>query len=352
MRRVLVTGHNGYIGSVMGPALKARGYDVIGLDSFYFDADCTFLPDSAVIPAIRKDIRDVTLEDLTGVDVVIHLAALCNDPLGNLRASWTYEINHLASVRLARLAKAAGVRQFLFASSCSMHGASTATKVTEESPLSPLSPLTPYGISKTRAEVEIARLADDHFSPTFLRNGTVYGISPRLRLDIVLNNLVGWACTTGRVRIMSDGSPWRPVIHVEDVCQAFIEAMEAPTDAIHNQVFHVGANRENYRIRDLAEIVRSVVPRCEIEYVREPSADQRTYIADFSKIERLLSGFRPRWTAAAGARQLYLAYHEHGLRTEEMSGSRYIRLNRVNQLICERRLDETLRWRHVPTLID
>lgn len=340
--RVLVTGHDGYIGSVMVRALKDRGYDVVGLDCFYFDGDCSFVPDEAAVPAIRKDIRDVTIDDLAGVNVVIHLAALCNDPLGDLHADWTYEINHLASVRLARLAKEARVQRFLLSSSCSMHGASTEAKVTEESPVVPL---TPYGISKIRAETEIARLADAHFSPVFLRNGTVYGVSPRLRLDIVLNNLVGWAYTTGRVRIMSDGSPWRPVIHVEDVCHAFIAAMEAPDEAVHNQVFHVGTNQGNYRIRDLAEVVRSVVPGCNIEYVREQSADQRTYVADFSKIERLLPAFKPRWTAADGAHQLYLAFHKNGLKAEEMAGIRYVRLNRISKLIHENRLNETLRWR-------
>lgn len=340
--RVLVTGHDGYIGSVMVRALKDRDYDVVGLDCFYFNGDCSFIPDEAAVPVIRKDIRDVTIDDLVGVNVVIHLAALCNDPLGDLHADWTYKINHLASVRLARLAKEARVQRFLLSSSCSMHGASAEAKVTEESPVVPL---TPYGISKIRAETEIAKLADAHFSPVFLRNGTVYGVSPRLRLDIVLNNLVGWAYTTGRVRIMSDGSPWRPVIHVEDVCHAFIAAMEAPTEAVHNQVFHVGTNQGNYRIRDLAEVVRSVVPGCNIEYVREQSADQRTYVADFSKIERLIPAFKPRWNAADGAHQLYLAFHKNGLKAEEMTGNRYVRLNRISKLIRENRLNETLRWR-------
>ena len=344
IKRVLITGHDGYIGSVMVAALKAQGYEVVGLDCFYFNGDCTFVPDSVIIPVIRKDVRDITLEDLSGIDVVIHLAALCNDPLGNLGASWTYEINYLASVRLAQLAKAAGVKRFLLSSSCSMHGASTGARVTEESPVYPL---TPYGISKIRAEKDITKLADGTFSPIFLRNGTVYGVSPRLRLDIVLNNLVGWACTTGRVRIMSDGSPWRPVIHIEDVCQAFIAAMEAPVDVVHNQIFHVGANRENFRIRDLAEIVRSVVPGCEVEYVHEQSADQRTYIADFSKIERLLPAFQPKWSVAEGARQLYFVFRERQLTAEEMNGKRYMRLNRISQLIQEERLDATLRWRPI-----
>ncbi|MEK6718783.1 MAG: SDR family oxidoreductase [candidate division NC10 bacterium] len=348
-RRVLLTGHDGYIGAVMGPMLKARGYEVVGLDTFYFDGECSFVPGSVAVPAIRKDLRDVTVEDLAGIDSVIHLAALCNDPLGNLNPAWTQEINHLASVRLARLAKQAGARRFVFSSSCSMHGASSAAKVTEDSPVHPL---TPYGVSKMLAERALAELADDRFTPTFLRNGTVYGVSPRLRLDIVLNNLVGWACTTGRIRVLSDGSPWRPVTHVEDVCQAFIAVLEAPAEIVRNQAFHVGANRENYRIRDLAEIVRSVVRGCEIEYVNEKSADQRTYIADFSKIETLLPEFRPRWSAAEGVRELADAYRKFGLTAQDMTGTRYIRLNRISQLVKQGMLDETLRWHQAPARVE
>jgi nucleoside-diphosphate-sugar epimerase len=296
---------------------------------------------------LRRDIRDLTAADLEGFDSLIHLAALSNDPLSSLREEWTYDINLHASVRLARLAKAAGVSRFLFSSSCSMHGASSAAKVDETSPVHPL---TPYGISKIRAEREISTLADETFSPVFLRNGTVYGVSPRLRVDIVLNNLVGWAYTTGKVRLYSDGTPWRPLIHVEDVCDAFLAAIEAPVQVVHSQVFHVGSNRENYQVRDLAEIVRSVVPGCQLEYATDHGADGRTYIADFSKIQEMLPQFQPRWTAEAGARQLYKAYREVGLSLEEFTGSRYIRLKRIDDLLRTGRLNDSLRWQRAPVI--
>ena len=340
--RVLLTGHRGYIGSVMAPALQDRGYDVVGLDTVYYGEECTFVPDQVTVTAIHKDIRDVTRADVEGFDAVIHLAALSNDPLGNLREEWTYDVNHHASVNLARLAKEANVPRFLFSSSCSMHGASAAAKVDETTPVDPL---TPYGLSKIRAEQDISALADDTFSPTFLRNGTVYGVSPRLRVDIVLNNLVGWAATTGKIRLYTDGTPWRPLIHVEDVCEAFIAAMEAPVEVVHNQVFHVGSNKENYQVGDLAEIVKEVVPGCEIEYVKDHDADQRTYIADFSKIEGALPEFRPRWTAQAGARQLYEACQRSEMTADEFMGSRYTRLKRIDELLSSGELDDTLRWR-------
>ena len=343
--RVLLTGHNGYIGSVMGGRLRAQGYDVVGVDTFYYGAACTFTPDEESLPFLRRDIRDLTAVELEGFDAVIHLAALSNDPLSSLREEWTYDINLHASVRLARLAKAAGVSRFLFSSSCSMHGASSAAKVDETSAVHPL---TPYGISKIRAEQEISTLADETFSPVFLRNGTVYGVSPRLRVDIVLNNLVGWAYTTGKVRLYSDGTPWRPLVHVEDVCDAFLAAMEAPVQVVHGQVFHVGSNRENYQVRDLAEIVRSVVPGCQLEYATGHGADGRTYIADFSKIQDMLPQFQPKWTAEAGARQLYKAYREVGLSLEEFTGSRYIRLKRIDDLLRTGRLNDSLRWQRAP----
>jgi nucleoside-diphosphate-sugar epimerase len=343
--RILLTGHLGYIGSVMGPRLVARGYDVVGLDTNYYGSKCTFVEDETVLPVIKKDIRDLALGDIRAFDTVIHLAALSNDPLSNLREELTYDINHLASVRLARLAKASGVRRFLFSSSCSMHGTNTAAKVDETTPPHPI---TPYGISKVRSEEEISTLADDSFSPIFLRNGTVYGVSPRLRVDIVLNNLVGWAHTTGKVKLYTDGTPWRPLIHVEDVSDAFISAMEAPVNVVHNQVFHVGSNKENYQVRHLAEIVCSVVPGSQIEFVADYEGDQRTYIADFSKIAEKLPQFRPSWTAERGAHQLYQAYKSAELTLEQFTGGRYIRLKRIDELIRSGQLDDNLRWLEAP----
>lgn len=324
----------------MAPFFLERGYTVTGLDSGFFE-DCLFMKDPRPIPTIRKDLRDVTADDLEGFDAIIHLAAICNDPLGNLNSGWTHEINHTATTHLARLAKAQGVRRFLFSSSCSMHGASQEAAVTEETPVHPL---TPYGQAKIRAEEELNQMKDKNFTPVFLRNGTVYGVSPRLRLDIVLNNLVGWAATTGRIRILSDGTPWRPVIHVEDVCRAFEATLEASESVVSGEAFHVGSNDQNFRIRELAEIVRSVIPHCQVELVQEKSADQRTYIADFSKIEKKLPAFRPQWTAATGTEQLYRAFREQRLTEDQMNGDRYIRLNRIQRLLNSSRLDSALRW--------
>ena len=340
-KRILVTGHEGYIGGVMAPYLQQRGYDMVVLDNSYFGQACLFGPPPKSYSTIKKDLRDVTADDLKGIYGIIHLAAICNDPLGNLNADWTYDINHRGSVHLAKMAKAAGVSRFLFSSSCSMHGKSTADMVTEETPVYPL---TPYGESKIKAEKDIALLMDETFCPSFMRNGTVYGVSSFLRLDIVLNNLVGWAATTGKIKVFSDGSPWRPVIHVEDVCQAFVAVLESPADVVRNHAFHVGSNKSNYRIRDLAAIVQSIVPGCEIEFSQEEGADQRTYIADFSKLERMVPRFKMKWDAEKGARELYLAFREHGLKVEDMTGNRYIRLNRIRELINKKKLDNTLRW--------
>lgn len=325
----------------MGPWLKSAGYDVVGLDTVYYGEECAFSEDDQTIPEIRKDIRDLVQSDLEGFDTVIHLAALSNDPLGHLQESLTFDINHQASVELARLARTAGVSRFLFSSSCSMHGSSTGAKVDETTPVEPL---TPYGASKIRSEQDISKLACDGFSPIYMRNGTIYGVSPRLRVDIVLNNLVGWAVTTNTVKIYTDGTPWRPIIHVEDVSAAFTAAIEAPVEAIHNQVFHVGSNNENYQIKALAEIVCSVVPGCIIEYVTDHEGDQRTYIADFTKIEKTLTGFKPKWNAESGATQLYNAYQEHGLTLEEFNSARYIRLKQIGHLMESRELDSSLRW--------
>ncbi|MBD2102624.1 NAD(P)-dependent oxidoreductase [Leptolyngbya sp. FACHB-261] len=339
--RLLVTGHQGYIGTAMVPMLLAAGYEVVGLDSNLFEL-CTFGNSAPEIPQITKDLRDVEVEDLEGFDAVLHLAGLSNDPLGNLDAKLTYEINHLASVRLAELAKAAGVPRFLFSSSCSTYGAAGEDKVTEEAEFNPV---TPYGYSKVLVEQDVAKLADDSFSPTFLRNATAYGVSPRLRFDLVLNNLVAWAATTGRVYIKSDGSPWRPIVHIEDITRAFVAVLQASQELVHNQAFNVGSSEENYQIRDLAEIARETVPGCQIEYAEDGGPDKRCYRVDFSKISRVLPSFQPQWNARLGAKQLYEAYQQVSLRVEDFEGPYYKRIDHIKQLISTNRIDNTLRWR-------
>ncbi|NEP23154.1 SDR family oxidoreductase [Moorena sp. SIO3I6] len=344
--RVLVTGHKGYIGTVMVPMLLAQGYDVFGLDSDLFEKS-TFGEGIRKIPELKKDIRDVTATELEGFDALIHLAGLSNDPLGNLNPDLTYQINHAASVHLAKLAKAAGIERFVFSSSCSNYGAGGDDWLTEESSFNPV---TPYGISKVRVEQDVTQLADDNFSPTFLRNATAYGVSPRLRFDLVLNNLVAWAFTTGQVYIKSDGTPWRPIVHIEDISQAFIAVLEAPRELVHNQGFNVGRNEDNYRIRELAEIVKETVPGCEIEYAKNAGPDKRCYRVDCSRIIQTLSEFKPQWNARRGAQELYQAYQTVGLTLEEFEGPRYQRIAHIKQLLSTSRLDQTLRWRtQLPT---
>ncbi len=344
--RILVTGHNGYIGTVMTPMLLEAGYDVAGLDSNLFER-CAF-SEAPDIPATRKDVRDVEASDLEGFDAIFHLAGLSNDPLGDLNPGLTDEINWKASVRLAELAKQAGVERFVFASSCSNYGAQGDAPVDETANLNPV---TPYGVSKVHVEQDVSKLADDRFTPVFLRNATAYGVSPRLRFDLVLNNLVAWAYTTGLVYLKSDGTPWRPIVHIEDISRAFIAALEAPSDVVRNQAINVGRTTENYRISELAEIVVDVVPNSRLEFAPDAGPDTRNYRVDCSKIERLLPDFKPQWTARKGAEQLLAAYEIMGLQADEFEGPNYRRIHHIKELMANGEVGMDLRWRETEAAI-
>jgi nucleoside-diphosphate-sugar epimerase len=339
--RVLLTGHDGYIGAVMAPRLTAAGHEVVGLDSHLFRG-CDFGEFAPRLRVLDRDVRDIEARDLEGFDAVIHLAAISNDPLGNLNPDCTYDINHRASVRLARAAKEAGAQRFLYSSSCSVYGAASQDDVLDEN--AAFSPVTAYAESKVLVEGDLHKLADDDFSPTYLRNATVYGVSPKLRGDLVVNNLVGWALTTGLVYLKSDGSPWRPLVHVEDVCAAFRAVLEAPLETVHDQAFNVGRQGENYRIRDVARIVSEAIPGSRVEFAAGAGPDPRCYRVDFSRIERALPAFRPEWTVAQGVVQLRDAFRAVGLRREDLEGDRFVRIQRILQLLEARRLDHDLRW--------
>ena len=345
--RVLVTGHNGYIGTVMVPMLLEAGHEVVGLDSNLF-ADCSYSEEGiSNIPEIVKDVRDVTRSDLAGFEAVIHLANLSNDPLGNLNPDLTYDINHHGSVRLAELSREAGVERFLFSSSCSLYGAAGQDAVTETAPFNPV---TPYGKAKVLAEQDIAKLATPDFSPTYFRNATAYGVSSRFRFDLVLNNLVAWAVTTGKILIKSDGSPWRPIVHIRDISLAFIAALDVDRSVIHNEAYNVGRSEENYQIRDIARLVEEVVPGCEVTFADGASPDKRSYQVDFSKIQAAIPGYRPTWTARKGVEEVYATLRDSGLSPDEFEGPRYRRIDHIREMLASGELQEDLRWSPAHTL--
>lgn len=339
--RVLVTGSHGFIGSVLVPFLQRAGHSVTGLDACFYEG-CTLGPFPDDFPLIRKDIRNVLPEDLRGFDAVIHLAALSNDPLGNLNPDLTYDINYRGTMRLARAARAAGVPRFLFSSSCSTYGAASPEDELDE--FAAFNPVTPYGVSKVRAEQGLARIASDDFTPTYLRNATSYGMSPMLRADLVVNNLLGWAFTTGEVMIKSDGSPWRPLVHVEDICRAFLAIMLAPREKVHNIALNVGNIGENYQIRDIALSVREKVEGSRIQFADDAAPDKRCYRVNFNKIAELIPEFQPQWTVDKGVDQLLDAYRRFGLNLKDLEGARFMRIHTVRDLIEAGRLDHNLFW--------
>jgi nucleoside-diphosphate-sugar epimerase len=338
--RVLVTGHRGYVGSVIAPVLAARGHDVVGLDTDYY-AGCDFGAPPPAFGDGRADVRDTASSALRGFDAVVHYAALSNDPLGELNDGWTYDINLEGTLALARAARDAGVRRFVFASSCSMYGASGTDDLLDEE--APLRPLTAYAESKVRAEEGLWELADRDFVPVSMRNATVYGVSTRLRLDIVLNNLAAWAHTTGRIRLQSDGSAWRPLVHVRDVAAAAAAILDAPDEAVGGQAVNIGSAPQNYRIVELARLLGDL-SGCEIEVAEGATSDPRSYRVDFSKLERLLPELRFEWDARRGAEELLAAYRDVGLTREAFEGARYVRLKRIEGLLAEGAVDDTLRW--------
>ncbi len=340
--RVLVTGNEGYLGSVLVLRLQDAGHDVVGLDNGYF-ATGTLGPVPDPVPTLRVDLRDVSAEHIAQAapDAVLHLAALCNDPLGNLDPDLTYDVNHRSTVRLARAAKEAGVRRFLFSSSCSLYGSGQDDAPLDES--AAFAPLTPYGESKILSERDLGQLADNSFSPVFLRNATAYGFSPRLRGDLVVNDLVGHALLTGEVKLRSDGMAWRPLVHVDDICAAFLALLEAPRERVHGRAFNIGHTSENYLIRDVAELVRELVGGT-VTYAAGSGADARNYRVSCDLIAQEIPEFRPQWTVPKGIEQLVEYYRRYGLMLEDLMGPRHQRLLRINALRAAGAIDDTLRW--------
>ncbi len=339
--KVLVTGHDGYIGCVLTPLLQEAGHEVVGLDSGLY-AECRF-GDVPQVEALGLDVRDVGPQHLEGFDAVMHLAALSNDPVGDLNPDLTYAVNHRASVDLARSAKAAGVPRFLFSSSCSLYGAAEGADALDEG--AAFNPVTPYGESKVLAEQGIAPLADDAFSPTFLRNATAYGVSPRMRGDLVVNQLAAFAYTTGEITMASDGSPWRPLVHIEDISRAFLAILEAPREAVHGEAFNVGRDSENYQIRDVANLVGEALPEARITFAEGASPDKRSYKVSFGKLADRLPELQMEWTVRRGVDECLEAYERAGITYDEFMSSRFLRIKRIRELLEAQRLDADLRWR-------
>lgn len=340
--KVLITGHKGFIGTIMVPLLQSFGHTVRGIDSDLYRNSTYGKPPSMPDEEIIKDVRDIETSDIEGVDAIVPLAALSNDVLGDLNPEVTYEINHQAIVRLAEMAKDLGIQRFIFASSCSMYGAAGGHAPLDES--ASFNPVTAYAKSKVFVERDVSQMASDDFSPTFMRNATAYGMSPRIRFDVVLNNLSAWAYTTGHVHMKSDGTPWRPVVHIEDISRAVAAVIAAPREAVHNQAFNVGRNSENYQIKDLARFVKETIPGCEVSFAEGAGPDTRNYQVSFNKYESTFPDFALKWDARSGAESIYEAYRSIGLNKDEYEGPRYKRIAQLKSLMASGQLDQSMRW--------
>jgi nucleoside-diphosphate-sugar epimerase len=342
MKKIIVTGHNGFIGTLLVNLLIEKGYEVIGIDTNYYGKDCGFYPFQPKIKEINKDTREIIISDLEGAYAICHLAALSNDPMGELNQELTFDINHLASVKIAEMAKKAGVEKFIYSSSCSLYGmAGGESALTEEAEFGPI---TAYAKSKVYSERDILPMSNQDFCVTFLRNATAYGVSQKLRLDLVVNNLVGWAVTTNQIRMMSDGSPWRPIVHAEDIARAFIAVIETPKEVVNRQSYNVGLNSENYQVKDIANMVQKVIPSCEVVFTGEHGSDSRTYRVNFDKIANQLPNFKPKWNLKTGIEQVYESYQRLGMNDEKFNGRYFIRLKQLQYLIQSKLINENLFW--------
>ena len=342
MKEILVTGSNGFIGSLLVKLLIEKGYRVTGLDTNFFNSDCELFHEENDVKIINKDIRQINEADLQGIDAVCHLAALSNDPLGKLNPELTFEINFKSSVRLAELCKKVGVSKFIYSSSCSLYGKAGDDALTEEAVFNPV---TAYAKSKVMTEEHMLPMGDEKFCVTSLRNATAYGISSKLRLDLVVNNLVGWALVTGEIRILSDGTPWRPIVHAEDIARAFIAVIEAPAGRVNQQAFNVGIDAENYRVKEIAEAVAEMIPLCDIVITGEHGSDTRSYRVDFGKIKKQLPEFKPAWNLKKGIHQIHENYLRYKMNDEKFNGRYFIRLKQIQHLLNAEKINNDLFWR-------